>query len=366
MADVRIRRQIALLAARLMYEREEKEYFTAKRKAARQLGVDSRYRPKDLPSNAEIRDQVQALAQFYEGDRRRENLLDMRLAALRMLRLLARFRPKLIGSVLTGHTRKGSDIDIHVFSDHPSALTSLLDDERFQYRVEHKRVVKHNEERVFTHIHVAEGYGFELTLYGEDKVNYVFKSSITGGPIERATIPELERLLLEEDPTLDLDAAVERLEDHVDRFELYRLLLEPLADIKQNATYHPEGDALYHSLQVFELARHEAGYDEEFLLGALLHDVGKAIDPYDHVSAGVQALEGTVTERTEFLIAHHMEAQAYADGTLGHRARERLRASEHFDDLMLLCDLDRAGRRRGVDVCSVAEALEYIGRLDGA
>ena len=34
MADVRIRRQIALLAARLMYDREEKEYFTAKRKAA--------------------------------------------------------------------------------------------------------------------------------------------------------------------------------------------------------------------------------------------------------------------------------------------------------------------------------------------
>src|SRR3954452_16042330 len=115
MPDERIRRQIALLAARLMYARDEKEYFTAKRKAARQLGVDSRYRPKDLPSNAEIRDQIQALAQFYEGDRRRENLHDMRLAALRMMRLLARFRPKLIGSVLTGHTRKGSDIDIHVF-----------------------------------------------------------------------------------------------------------------------------------------------------------------------------------------------------------------------------------------------------------
>jgi hypothetical protein len=38
MPDKRIRQQIALLAARLMYDRTESEYFTAKRKAARQLG----------------------------------------------------------------------------------------------------------------------------------------------------------------------------------------------------------------------------------------------------------------------------------------------------------------------------------------
>ena len=35
MPDARIRQQIALLAARLMYERTESEYYTAKRKAAK-------------------------------------------------------------------------------------------------------------------------------------------------------------------------------------------------------------------------------------------------------------------------------------------------------------------------------------------
>src|SRR3954464_13301222 len=99
MADERIRRQIALLAARLMYDRQESEYFTAKRKAARQLGVEYRYRPKDLPSNAEIRDHIQSLAQLYEGEQRHQHLRDMRLAALRMMRLLSAFRPRLIGSV---------------------------------------------------------------------------------------------------------------------------------------------------------------------------------------------------------------------------------------------------------------------------
>ena len=67
MADERIRRQIAIIAARLMYAREESEYFTAKRKAARQMGVDFRFLPKDLPSNAEIREQISAFANVYEG-----------------------------------------------------------------------------------------------------------------------------------------------------------------------------------------------------------------------------------------------------------------------------------------------------------
>jgi hypothetical protein len=65
--------------------------------------------------------------------------------------------------------------------------------------------------------------------------------------------------------------------DQLDRFHMYQLLLAPLEQVKQNTKRHPEGDALYHSLQVFTLARETLPYDEEFLLAALLHDVGKAI-----------------------------------------------------------------------------------------
>ncbi len=153
---------------------------------------------------------------------------------------------------------------------------------------------------------------------------------------------------------------MERLEDHIDRFTLFRMLLEPLGGVKQSPKYHPEGDALYHSLQVFELARDERPYDEELLLAALLHDVGKAIDPSDHVGTALEALEGSISERTAWLIEHHMEAQAYRDGTLGHRARIRLQASEYFDDLLLLHELDRRGRVRGAFVCELDEALDYI------
>ena len=200
MADVKLRQAIALEAARLMYERVESEYFTAKRKAAKRLcrrGV----KPEDLPSNAEIRDQIQVFARIHEGDQRTENLRDMRLEALRLMRLLRRFRPRLIGSVMTGHVRKGSDIDLHVFSDsrrpgHRRCSRS----EGYQFDVERKQVVKHGEARVFTHIHVYDRFNFELTVYAEDKAHYVFKSSITGKAIERASIRELEELLAREYP----------------------------------------------------------------------------------------------------------------------------------------------------------------------
>lgn len=364
MPDARIRRQIALLAARLMYERQESEYFTAKRKAARTLGLEYRHHPGDLPSNRELRDQIQCLAQFYEGDARTQDIRAMRLEALRMMRLLSAFRPKLIGSVLTGHVRQGSDIDLHVFSNHLSSVTTVLEEQNLRFDVQKKRVLKLNEERIFTHIHIHDRFSFELTLYAESQASYVFKSSITGGPIERASIAELEQLLQREEPGLDLESEVERLEDHIDRFEIYRMLLEPLADVKQNAAWHPEGDALYHSLQVFELARDRVPYDEEFILAALLHDVGKAIDPSDHVAAGLAALEGSITPRTEYLIAHHMDAHAYQGQTLGHRARVRLRESEDFDDLMLLQEMDVKGRRRGVIVCTVKEALDYVRSMD--
>jgi hypothetical protein len=364
MADDRTRRQIAFLAAQMMYQRTESEYFTAKRKAARQLGVEYRYRPADLPTNSEIRDQIQAFARMHEGPKRKIHLREMRLEALKMMRSLARFRPRLIGSVWTGHVRHGSDIDIHVFSDSVALVAATLEEAGLTYDIERKRVVKHNEERTFTHVHVQDRFPFELTVYPEDKAHYHFKSSITGKAIERASIAELEAFLREKEPEIDLDEAVESLETRIDRFELYRMLLQPLEGVKQSPKYHPEGDALYHSLQVFERARDERPYDEEFLLAALLHDVGKAIDPADHVAAALQALEGSITERTSTLIGHHMEAQAYREGTLGARASSRLRGLEDFEEVMLLHSLDRKGRVPGAVVCELPQALDYIRGLE--
>ncbi|MCI0681678.1 MAG: tRNA adenylyltransferase [Gemmataceae bacterium] len=363
MSNVKLRQAIALEAARLMYERVESEYYTAKRKAAKRLCRQS-VKPSDLPSNAEIRDQIQLFARLHEGDSRTKHLRAMRLAALHLMRLLKAFKPRLIGSVMTGHVRQGSDIDLHVFSDSASLITDLLEQNGYQFDLERKQVVKHGDARVFTHIHVYDRFTYELTVYPEDKAHYVFRSSITGKAIERASVAELEEFLRQEYPDLDLENEVAATDEVEDPYSVFRRLLLPLENVRQAPVHHPEGDVLYHSLQVFELAKEHRPYDVEFLQAALLHDVGKGIDPGDHVAAGLDVLEGLITERTRFFIEHHMHALEFKAGKLGAKLKAELRASPDFDDLILLRELDTAGRIPGAAVGTVDEALDFMRELE--
>ena len=359
----KLRRQICFEAARAMYFRHESEYYRAKQKAAARI-CKGWVKPADLPSNAEIRDEIQTFARLHEGQSRTDNLQLMRLTALRVMRLLSRFKPKLIGSTLTGHVRQGSDIDLHVFSDSVEAVTAALDEQMLFYDVERKLVRKHGEARVFTHIHLKDAFPIELTVYANDQASYVFKCSITGKAIERASIAQLEQVMAAEYPQLSLDDSLREMDEQPDRFQVFYSLLLPMEEVKQHLKYHPEGDALYHSLQVFDLACDELPYDEEFLLAALLHDVGKAIDPHDHVAAGLEALEGFISQRTAWLIEHHMLTHKIVDGSIGARAHRRLRENENYDELLLLGECDRLGRVPGVQTTGLEEALEYVRELD--
>jgi HD domain len=148
------------------------------------------------------------------------------------------------------------------------------------------------------------------------------------------------------------------------RYDVFRTLLLPLDRVRQNRDSHPEGDVLYHSLQVFELARENRPWDEEFLLAALLHDVGKGIDPRDHVAAGLALLGEYISERTRWLIENHSTAQRILDGSAGARARRRLTTADDGDALDLLAACDRNGRLPGRAVCTIDEALDFIRTLE--
>lgn len=343
-----------------MFDRRESEYYRAKMKAARKV-CRGWVKPADLPSNAEIRDEIRNLSRVFDPDLQLQaKLRDMRLAALHMMGLLSDFRPRLIGSVFTGHIRRGSDIDLHVFADSLDAVTGVLDYHGYQYETQRKVISKNGETNLYRHVYVRDQFEFELTVYPTKKSHYVFKSSITGKAIERASIPQLREFLAEEYPNIDLDEELATVDAGVDPFQVYFSLLLPLENVKQNPKYHPEGDVLYHSLQVFDLACDELPYDEEFLAAALLHDIGKGIDSLDHVNAGLEALEGLITPRTHWLIEHHMEAHKLNDHSIGSRARKRLQAHESYQELMLLGDCDRAGRASGVETTSLEDAIDYL------
>jgi len=160
--------------------------------------------------------------------------------------------------------------------------------------------------------------------------------------------------------TADLQAG----STYADRFDHFLSLLKMLERVKQDPKRHPEGDALYHSLQVFDFVLQRNPYDEELLTAALLHDVGKATEPFaESYAASVKALHGRITPRTARLIERLPAAKAQLAGSLGYRARRALDRDEDSEALALLAEADREGRKSGVDVPTPEAAVETLREL---
>jgi hypothetical protein len=137
------------------------------------------------------------------------------------------------------------------------------------------------------------------------------------------------------------------------RDDLLDLLLA-LDGVEQSPRYHPEGDALYHSLQVFDLARQNSS-DPILWAAALLHDVGKADDAPHHDVAGAELLAGLVCPRIVWLVGHHLDL--LRDPRL---ARRRYRGERELDDLTQLRRWDLGGRRTDASVLSPEAAVDIL------
>jgi len=360
MSSEKLRRQITSEAARLMATGRETDLFRARRAASRRI-CKGWLRPAELPSDAEIRDEIERCSYLYEGDSRFDNLRESRLLALSLMRVLAPFRPRLLGNLLTGDVRRAGMIRLQVFAADVSEVRRLLETAGLECGVTCEQTSLRGTRRVRFRA-VAGELVVEVDWYAPRHARSAYVHVPTGEWVPRATRSQLAVLIEREYPDVQLDDLSGSAEA-TDRFQVYRMLLSPLADVEQPRHLHPEGDALFHSLQVFELVREEEPWDEELQLAALLHDVGKGIDPLEHVSAGLAALAGYVTERTVWLIEQHATARKLLDGSIGARAKRRLQQHEDYDGLLLLARADRAGRVPGGAAPALDEALDSIREL---
>jgi predicted nucleotidyltransferase len=145
--DPRVR--VADEAALLLYMGQEKEYKQAKLRAAKTLGV------RVLPSNVEVAEALDRVAEEREGEERKKRLVAMRKEALEIMKLLRKMRPVLTGSVWRGTAHKGSDIDVVVFSDTPDNVQREL--EKADCRIvkaEWQTVTKQGKRLQTFHIHL--------------------------------------------------------------------------------------------------------------------------------------------------------------------------------------------------------------------
>lgn len=154
-----LRNRVAQEAALLLYTSQEKEYKQAKKRAAETLGS------RVLPSNREVVEELDRIAEDREGTQRRERLLRMREEAREIMEAVKEFSPCLVGSVWRGTARRGSDIDVIVFSEDQLQVLSQLQKHSFEVtRSERLSVTKEGRRESSFHIHIRFPSGDEAEV----------------------------------------------------------------------------------------------------------------------------------------------------------------------------------------------------------
>jgi predicted nucleotidyltransferase len=167
-----LRNRVAREAALLLYTSQEKEYKQAKKRASETLGF------RVLPSNLEVAEELDRIAEEREGTSRKKLLLRMRIEAREIMEIVEEFNPRLVGSVWRGTARQNSDIDILTFSQDPIQVLKQLQKHNFEAESsEWRSVTKEGRKEASFHIHI-------LLLSG-DEVEVVVRSLSYLGRSER-------------------------------------------------------------------------------------------------------------------------------------------------------------------------------------
>jgi predicted HD phosphohydrolase len=98
-------------------------------------------------------------------------------------------------------------------------------------------------------------------------------------------------------------------------------------------------DRLEHSLQTATRAERD-GRDEEYILCALLHDIGDTLSPFNHPSIAAGILKPFVSDANHWMVEHHGIFQGYYFWHyigMDREARERFRGTEFFEHTEEFC-----------------------------
>jgi len=181
-------------AAALLYSQQEKEYKQAKHKAADSLGA------RVLPSNKEVAEELDRIADETEGTARIQRLVQMRREALHLMVILGDFHSRLVGSVWRGTAHKNSDIDVEAFASYPQIVLERLKQDGLNVRkAEWQSVTKGEGGETGFHIYLSlsSGYEAEVVVRSPEKMNEMGKCEIYNDPIKGLNIHQLRKVLTE-------------------------------------------------------------------------------------------------------------------------------------------------------------------------
>ncbi|HEX7348475.1 MAG TPA: hypothetical protein VF264_02335 [Rhodanobacteraceae bacterium] len=191
-----LRRRIAIEAARLISEHGIHDYQLAKRKAARHVGVsDEGY----LPRNREIEDALREHQRLFRADAQSTALRVRRETARDAMRFLARFEPRLVGSVLDGTADTHSAVSLHVFDDSAERVANFLVDRgiAFESRAHMVRLDRQRSSEYPALLFDADGIPVDVTIFPLDALRQAPLGPIDERPQQRASLATVEAMLAE-------------------------------------------------------------------------------------------------------------------------------------------------------------------------
>jgi predicted HD phosphohydrolase len=100
-------------------------------------------------------------------------------------------------------------------------------------------------------------------------------------------------------------------------------------------------DRLQHSLQTATRA-HRAGENEEYVVAALLHDIGDTLGSYNHPDVAAAILKPFIDEKMHWIVAHHGIFQGYYFFHylgLDRDLREQFRGHPYFAETARFCEI---------------------------
>jgi predicted nucleotidyltransferase len=195
--SVSSRKKVAIEAANLLYYGVEKEYKQAKLKAAKTFGLHF------MPTNIEVALEIDRIADENEGAARQERLVRMRKEAFRIMSILKKYDPLLVGSVWRGTIHHDSDLDIIVHYEDPEEVLKAVERTSLKIeRTEWVNVTKRGKKKASFHIHAQSPIKeqVEIIVHSPDEACLNEKCEIYGDEIVGLRLRELGKVL-EESPT---------------------------------------------------------------------------------------------------------------------------------------------------------------------
>ncbi len=189
-----VRRQVAAEAARIMSTEGLYNYRAAKRKAAARIGINSRLA---MPANKEIEQALRAYQDCYGGEQHIRQLEILRKTAVKVMRALESFCPRLVGPVLEGTADQHSRVSLHLFNDSPDEVLTYLGGKGLSYRQEERKIRWHDGSHRLIPLVItdADGITVELSLFSSIDLRQAPPSPVDGRPQKRAPLTEVECLL---------------------------------------------------------------------------------------------------------------------------------------------------------------------------